>query len=241
MIQLQTRIGPLDCHVVQDGDSPAPPHRLVLLCHGFGAPGDDLVPVGHELLNRMSGSGVQGPTRFVFPQAPLELEGFGDSRAWWRIDFDRLAAARADPSLREQLEREVPAGLAESRRMLMATLEELLRQTDVPLSRTYLGGFSQGAMITTDVTLRLEEAPAGLAVLSGRIVAKDEWTRRAPTRRGLRVFQTHGRFDPLLTFDGAEELRDLLTASGLNVEFHPFDGVHTIGLETLKPFTRFLT
>ena len=49
---------------------------LVLLLHGFGAPGDDLVPLA-DVLN------VPAGTRFVFPEGPLSLSfGPGDARAW---------------------------------------------------------------------------------------------------------------------------------------------------------------
>src|SRR5258706_877282 len=54
----------------------------VVLMHGFGAPGDDLVQLA---------SVIDAPVRFVFPAAPLELGGlYGDSRAWWLLDLVRL-------------------------------------------------------------------------------------------------------------------------------------------------------
>ena len=54
---------------------------LVVLLHGFGAPGDDLVPLS-EYLDAPTG------TRFLFPEAPISIPmGFGDSRAWWMIDM----------------------------------------------------------------------------------------------------------------------------------------------------------
>jgi phospholipase/carboxylesterase len=241
MIELETRLGPLSCRVLQDGDANTRPVRAVVLCHGFGAPGDDLVALGHELLRRRQGSG-SGPVRFVFPEAPLSLEeiGYGDGRAWWQIDFARLEAATRNGEVKARLETEVPEGLVSARRQLAGVVDAVLQQTGLPMSRVVLGGFSQGAMITTDLALRLEEAPAGLAILSGAVIARDEWVKRAPTRQGLRVFQTHGRFDPLLPFTGAESLRDLLTGAGLQVDFHPFDGVHTIAMESLAALGRFV-
>ena len=55
----------------------------------------------------------------------------------------------------------------------------------------------------------------------------------AKKRGDLSVLQTHGKYDPLLPFAGAEALRDLMTESGLAVEFVAFDGPHTIPLEGL--------
>jgi len=96
-----------------------------------------------------------------------------------------------------------------------------------------LGGFSQGAMVTTDLALRQDEAPAALVILSGTLLAESEWRARAVRRKGLRVLQSHGRQDPILPFAEAVLLRDLLQESGLAVEFLPFDGPHTISEEAL--------
>ena len=49
---------------------------VVMLLHGFGAPGDDLVPLA-DVIEAPRG------TRWLFPEGPLPLNmGFGDSRAW---------------------------------------------------------------------------------------------------------------------------------------------------------------
>jgi phospholipase/carboxylesterase len=124
--------------------------------------------------------------------------------------------------------------------MMLALLEELSLKTQVPMGRTVLGGFSQGAMLMTDVTLRLEEAPLGLAILSGALVSRPEWAQRAARRSGLPVFQSHGRQDPILPFEVAERLRELLDQAGLKVEFAPFSGPHTIPAGALTALGRWI-
>jgi phospholipase/carboxylesterase len=46
--------------------------------------------------------------------------------------------------------------------------------------------------------------------------------------------QSHGYDDPILPFKAAEWLRDLLTESGLEVDFVPFRGMHAIPPEALR-------
>jgi phospholipase/carboxylesterase len=228
---IQTSYGPLSCRVVDSGNKP---ELAVLLCHGFGAPGDDLVPLAAELCALRPE--LQGRVRFVFPEAPLSLGAYGwaASRAWWLIDVERLAGAVATPEGLRTLSREVPEGLDPARKQLRAAVESLTARSELPLGRVVLGGFSQGSMIATDLALRLEEAPAGLILFSGTLLCGEEWERRAPRRSGLPVFQAHGRQDPLLPFAAAEALRDLLTGAGLPVDFLPFDGGHTITTEGLE-------
>ncbi len=191
----------------------------VVLLHGWGAPGDDLVPLGPE---------IDAPhgTRYVFPEAPLSLQmGFGDSRGWWMLDIEKrqreIAAGRA-----RDLSREVPKGLAEARAKVIALLDELERRAGA--KQLVLGGFSQGAMLACDVALNTSKPLAGLVLLSGTLLAADEWTPLMPKRKGLRVFQSHGSADPLLPFFMAEQLRDLLKQGGLSVEWVSFRGGHEI-------------
>lgn len=187
---------------------------LVVLLHGFGAPGTDLVPLWRELRPPPG-------TRFAFPEAPLALDPYGDARAWWMIDMAKLEAALAGGELRD-LTRDVPEGMAEARALISGLLDEL----DAP--QVVLGGFSQGAMLALDVALRTDRPLAGLALMSGTLLAEHEWLPLMPKRKGLRVVQSHGRLDPLLPFSIAERLRDELTSAGLPVTFVPFNGGHEI-------------
>jgi phospholipase/carboxylesterase len=239
MIQKTATLGSLTCRVLQSGDEGAPPQAVVVLCHGFGAPGDDLVPLGAELLAQ----GLSGRIRFVFPAAPLSLGslGMGDGRAWWNLDMERLMAIqRGDPADLQRMRADLPEGLPRARMALLSLLEEVTRQTRLPMSRIVLGGFSQGAMLSTDVALRLEEAPAALCLMSGTLICEPEWKKRAPARTGLRVLQSHGTYDPILPFDNAIALRELLTGAGLKVEFIEFPGPHTIPLEALERLGKLL-
>jgi phospholipase/carboxylesterase len=232
MIQKTVTLGSLTCRVLQGGDEGTPPELVVVLCHGFGAPGDDLVPLGAELLSQSPGARV----RFVFPAAPLSLGsiGYGEGRAWWNLDMERLMAIqRGDAANAARMRAEIPDGLPKARMALLSLLEETSRQTKLSPSRMVLGGFSQGAMLATDVALRMEEAPAALGILSGTLICEAEWAKRAPARRGLRVLQSHGTYDPILPFDNAVALRELLVGAGLKVDFTQFPGEHGIPPQVL--------
>jgi phospholipase/carboxylesterase len=232
MVDVATRLGPLQTRVVQR-EASVRPALAVVLCHGFGASGTDLVPLAAELLARVPALGDS--IRFIFPAAPLALEGFGgEARAWWPIDFEAMVALRTSgASGRATLRARVPEGLAQARKQLAACLEAVSQTSGLPASRLVLGGFSQGAMVSTDLALRQDEAPAALVILSGTLVAESEWRARANRRRGLAVLQSHGRQDPILPFEDALALRDLLQEAGLGVDFLPFDGPHTIPPEAL--------
>ncbi|WP_010582990.1 alpha/beta hydrolase [Schlesneria paludicola] len=227
----------LTCHVADRLEHGTNPDAVVILCHGYGASGTDLVSIGQMLLKHSKLTSVQ----FLFPEAPLSLEDLGmpDGRAWWPIDMRRLQMAAALGSFRD-LRNDNPPHMAVAREMLVGLIRQWSERTGVPLSRFVLGGFSQGSMLATDVTLQLDENPAGLVVLSGTLLNEEVWRVRAAHHKLLRVFQSHGSNDPILPFAAAGWLRDLLNQAGADVEFLPFSGGHEIPLEVLQRVAVFL-
>lgn len=224
----ETKMGGLTTRVVDVLESGVQPGLAVIVCHGFGAPGTDLVPLVNEFLGRSEK--LRQTARFYFPEGPLDLSGHGmfGSRAWWMIDMEALNRAMMDGTFRERSRNDRPEGLEEARTMLLKLIDEVKKETGLATSRIALGGFSQGAMLTLDVSLQLEENPAALFQWSGTLLNEEEWRKHGPARKGLKVLQTHGRQDALLPFDWAESLRDLLREFGMDVEFHAFDGPHTV-------------
>lgn len=206
---------------------------VVVLCHGFGAPGTDLVSLGDALA-------LPPEVRFVFPEAPLDLgPDFFGGRAWWMIDMVGLQRALATGALRD-LSHEVPNGLEEATQALDEFLDQIEKRLGVSGDQLVLGGFSQGAMVSTNLVLRRSRRVAGLVIMSGTLLAEHEWTPAMPTRRGLPVFMSHGRYDPILPFLLAEELRARLLEAGLLVDWVPFGGQHEIPMPVLAGLSRFL-
>ena len=104
----------------------------VILVHGYGAPGDDLVVLA-EVLGGPTG------TRWIFPEGPLPLSmGYGDSRAWWVIDMARLEADRAAGRVRD-LSGEVPRGLPQARHAFETFLTALPQVLPVDYRQTVIG------------------------------------------------------------------------------------------------------
>ena len=230
--------GELEVHVVQ-AETGARPPLLVVFCHGYGASGEDLVPFVPELLEREP---RLAPVRFAFPAGPLSLgqAAWGDARAWWPLDWMKLAAAARSPEAREALSNEVPEGLVSARRKLQGSIEALLAGSGVAPERVVLGGFSQGGMLATDLALHWEHRPAALVALSAVPVTANTWRKLAPRRAGLPVILSHGREDMVLPYSGGEALRELLSSAGLAVEFIPFDGPHTVHPDALDRVAQLL-
>jgi phospholipase/carboxylesterase len=227
----RVRCGDLNCVQI---DSGGPVDVLVVALHGFGAPGDDLVAfaeVWYQLLGPSSSS-----VRFLFPEAPLSLTELGipGGRAWWELNMERLMQAVEANSIAELRSHE-PPGIDAVRATVTRGLEEMLEELGLSHQQLILGGFSQGAMLSTDVALRgLAEPPGGLFLYSGTLICEAAWSEAARRLQQTPVVQSHGRQDPILPFRGAEALRGMLTSAGVEVQFHEFAGGHSTDMGALE-------
>lgn len=229
----RVRLGELDVRITggTDGDG-AGEGPVVILLHGFGAPGNDLVDLWRGL------AAPRG-TRYVFPEGPIALgPEYAGGRAWWWIDLDRRIQRQKEG--RRDIA-EVPDGLDEARARVIGLLDAIEQTMRPPPGKVVLGGFSQGAMLSLDVALRSPFPLAGLVLMSGTHIAAKEWAARLETRRGLPVLMSHGQDDELLPFAIAEGLRDTLVAAGMPVEWIPFRGGHGIHPHVLTRLGEFLT
>lgn len=233
------KLGSLECVLLDALPAGTRPQLEVVLCHGVNAPGDDLVPLGAEILER--NSKLAASVQFCFPAGLIDSAAYGmpGGRAWWEIDwgmFEKMMLTGDYSPLRKA----APPGLKAAREALQSMLDVLRAQTGLATNRMVLGGFSQGAMLATDLALHLSENVGALCLFSGTLINETQWRSLAGARKGMPVFQSHGRQDPLLPISNAEALRDLLIQAGLAVEFLPFNGQHGIPAEACTRLSNLL-
>lgn len=193
----------------------------VVLLHGYGASGDDLVSLARSLAHPR--------TRYLVPAGPLALPNGG--RAWW--PFKARSAYNAEQELLVPSEQLLPA------RARVQGVLRTVRERYAP-DALYLLGFSQGAMLALDVALQSSPAVDRLAVLSGALlVPSSAQLHQARTARPS-VFVSHGRDDRVLRFAGAEHLVAELKSADYAVIFSPFNGGHEISPGTVALLREFL-
>jgi phospholipase/carboxylesterase len=198
----------------------------VVFLHGWGAPGDDLVSLGHALAHPRA--------RFFFPAGPLSELGGG--RAWWHLDpQDRPAHAWTDQQAAGHQPHQQVAAARAAIQELLRTIQQRHRPDTL-----VLGGFSQGAMLSIDVALAAAPAVDRVVALSGVMLADSLPALRAPRPRKPPVFVSHGRQDPVLPFRGGESCKELLERQGYPVTWRPFEGGHEIPAGIVEEVRHFL-
>jgi phospholipase/carboxylesterase len=190
--------------------------RALVLLHGYGAPGHDLVPLGEELARAVPN------LRVVLPVAPQAWIHGGDGLAWYE---------RARPDVPGQIER--------AREALVELLSALEESEGIPPSRVVYGGFSMGATMSLELALSGPHRPAGVVALSGNALPRFDGKWRALADQ--RVFVSHGRSDSILAFAQAERIAAQATGAGARVTFVPFDGDHEIPPDVIARLVAFLS
>lgn len=232
-MDLQGRAAPRRCQLGPLGviDFPAKDAPLtVVLFHGYGADAADLAPLALEI------PAGKKPLRWVFPDAPGLLEDLGmPGRAWFPVDMERLQRSQMTGQPWDH-SKSRPDGLDETK----ASALDFLAALGAPWDRLVLGGFSQGAMLATELALSGPAAPRGLMILSGTLIDEPRWAKLAPARKGLPFFQSHGSADPILGYPAALKLEALLRGAGLKGSLLRFEGGHGIPPEVLDGMGAFL-
>lgn len=209
------RVGPWDSLVSEMREPGAP---TVVLFHGYGADASDLAPFADVFA-------ALGPWRWVFPNGVREvpLGPFFTGRAWFPIDMAEVERAMMAGTYRN-FKNTRPQGLDG----LIADGLRFVESLQVAPEQLVLGGFSQGAMLATELSLRLKTPPAGLMILSGTLADEATIAELLAKKPQLRFLQSHGDRDPILDPAAARDLFNLLVAHGAEGEFVGFAGAHEI-------------
>lgn len=204
---MSTLIGP------RSAPAAGAPDALVMLLHGYGANGDDLIALA-DVWRPLSPQAL-----FVAPNAPEPVPMTFNGLQWFAI-------ARRDAA-------EYRQGVARAAPLLQATIDAELAQAKLAPSRLVLVGFSQGTMMGLHVGLRRAVAPAAILGYSGRLADGD--TLRAEMTAKPPIQLIHGDQDDLIPVAQMHAAAKALTDAGLQVATHVSRGVgHGIGEDGLR-------
>jgi phospholipase/carboxylesterase len=193
--------------------------KLVILLHGYGADGNDLIGLAPYFARHLPDA------YFVAPNAPEPCEMAPSGFQWFPI-------GAFDPH--ERLH-----GVQTASPILNSFIDQELSRHQLGEADLALVGFSQGTMMSLHVALRRPQTVAGIVGFSGLLVAPerlpDEVQAIPP------ILLVHGDADEMLPVTGLFEAAQGLCAAGLSAQWHISEGVgHGIAEDGLELATDFL-
>ena len=182
--------------------SGAAPRSLVILLHGYGSNGEDLIGLAPFLRDVLPGAA------FVAPNAPEVCPGAPGGYQWWGITtFDPKARA---------------AGAARAAPVLDAFIDAELANAGLTEESLALVGFSQGTMMALEVGPSRPRTLAGVVGFSG-MVADAAALATAHTKPPILLI--HGDADPMIPVAAFHQTKAALERNGFNVESHVSRGL----------------
>jgi phospholipase/carboxylesterase len=173
------------------------PKQIVLLLHGYGSNGADLISLAPHWRHLLPDA------LFLAPNAP-QSSGMGRRYQWWPLlGFTPQALA---------------AGAASAAPSIDSFIDRKLKQYDLADSNLAIVGFSQGTMMALHVGLRRINRIAGIVGYSGMLTGAAELAHLPISKPP--VLLIHGSADPIVPVAALHAAAADLKKLGLDVSHH---------------------
>jgi phospholipase/carboxylesterase len=198
--------------------------QLVVLLHGYGADGNDLIDIGRAWQPLLPHAA------FVSPHAAEPCGQAPTGRQWFNLTF-------RDPNERW-------IGVNQAAPALERFLDAELARRNLPPSALALVGFSQGTMMALHIGLRRATAPLAIVGYSGLLVVPPDANPKqfaSEIKSRPPVLLVHGETDDLIPVPALFHAANGLAAFEVPVEWHLSAGIgHGIDQEGLRHGGEFL-
>ncbi len=178
------------------------PKQIVLLLHGYGSNGADLISLAPHWQQALPDA------LFLAPNAP-QRGGVGSGYQWWPLTaFTPLA---------------LTAGATSAAPAIDAFIDRKLTQYGLAEADLAIVGFSQGTMMALHVGLRRKAPVAGILGYSGVLTGAADLAHQRITKPP--VLLIHGSADPIVPVSALHAAEHALRRAGVNVTTHVSAGL----------------
>ncbi len=180
------------------------PKSLVILLHGLGSNGQDLISLAPLWAQNLP------DTLFISPDAPFACDmvppGYPNSYQWFSLQ------SRDRAFIQEGIERAEP--------ILEVFIAEQLKRTGVSANKLALVGFSQGTMMSLYTAPRLPYKIAGVLGYSGALFGEEGLVQDPDEFHKIPVHMIHGEADDVVPVTAHAHATEHLTKAGFEVTGH---------------------
>ncbi len=191
-------------YLVQEPRVAGKTKKAIVLLHGLGSNEDDLFSLRDQLPK---------DCYIIAPRGKFTLSK--GSYAWYHVDF---SSGKPVYNPNEELQ---------SRKAILQFLEKI--KVKYGLDDIYLGGFSQGAIMSSTIGLLYPEKVKGIFCLSGRLLDEIKPSiTPSPALQRMKVFMVHGTQDGMLGITNAREAKTYLEQLNVKVRYIEYPMGHQV-------------
>jgi phospholipase/carboxylesterase len=206
---------------------------IVVLLHGYGADGNDLIGLAPELAKFLP------DTVFYSPNAPhpCEMSPFG--RQWFSLASYDPEFLRRDAKTMPTALKALARGARENTASIAGFVADVLATHQLDASKLALVGFSQGTMMALQFGPRHPDKLAGIVGFSGALLGTDTLAAEIMSRPPVTLI--HGSADPVVPVQASHMAKTVLAENGFDVSLYERPGLpHGIDGEGLVIAGNFL-
>jgi phospholipase/carboxylesterase len=183
--------------------------KAIILLHGVGSNEKDLFSLASQLPNEFY---------IISPRGPFILSV--GRYAWYNVNF-----STGKPVYNAEQE-------ATSREIIRIFIQQIIDK--YKLNEIYLGGFSQGAIMSYSIGLTNPSVVQGIIALSGRVLEEIKpLVKKDVDFQKLKVFVAHGEQDNTLSIHYAKQAKEYLENLGVQLSYYEYPIGHQISKELL--------
>jgi len=195
------------------------PKQLVVLLHGWGADGANLIDLANMFMPALPDA------QFVAPNAPFPCEANPFGYQWFSL-MDRQPQHMLD-------------GVNSAADIVSHFIDHELHHLGLTNDKVILIGFSQGTMTALHVALHRTPQIAAVVGFSGSLIAADMIASSIQARPPICLI--HGEADDVVPFAALKQATDALKKSGIAAESHARPALgHSIDMEGITLAAEFL-
>ena len=205
------------------------PLKLMVMLHGYGDNAANFMHLAHPI------DQDEWKMHYISLNAPSVIPGNMMGYQWFDLYPGGVYISEAGPKEYELVNQEIEKSVFN----LNETINFYLEQLQLTKKDCFIMGFSQGGIITFEYARRMNTNLGGIAIVSGRIIKKNEKTnlflKKTP------IFISHGSEDNVLPISNFNESVEYLKNNKYQFESHIISGdEHTISTKTIDKFQKFI-
>ena len=185
--------------------------NLLILIHGYGSNENDLFSLAKRFPK----------TTVVCVRGPISMSA--NSFCWYDIEF------KPDGNHGRNLNQAL-----QSETMLLQFISAI--EEKYKASKTIVGGFSQGAIMSAQIALTHPESVDGIVCISGMLLSENTKAIDSLTKqyKAIKAFYGHGTLDQVLSIDKGRKCSAVIRKSGMQLTYKEYPIKHQISGQELN-------
>ncbi|MFC4410252.1 alpha/beta hydrolase [Chungangia koreensis] len=189
-------------------------YPAIFLMHGMGSNEQDLIPLIEGLGKEVFVFSIRGPLSQPPGFAFFSIEGFGKPhREVFEAAMDKV----------EEF------------------IDEVVVNHPIDPSAIFLMGFSQGAILSMSLGIKIHGRIKGIVALSGYIPSFVREENADVSLNGIDAFISHGEQDPVLPFEWGVEAEKFYKQHGASTNFKSYSAPHTVTMDNVHDLRSWLS